>query len=123
MGRLREISEWSIERLPQEPKTSLGPEMAQKILDLQLRQCLLLLYRAAGQRATLSSQQTYARTTCTGVASLIIDCYAKMRSEVRAALLALRDDVFQSGLSICYDISLPDPWRSKCSSNLLWLAS
>ena len=119
----REISEWSIERPAQQPETPLGSEMAQKVLLLQLRQSLLLLHRAAGQRATLPSQQTYARTTCIGVATSIIDFYEKMRSEVRAALLALRNDVFQCALSICYDISWPDPWRSKCLSNLLWHAS
>ena len=123
LERLREISEWSIERPAQQPETPLGSEMAQKVLLLQLRQSLLLLHRAAGQRATLPSQQTYARTTCIGVATSIIDFYEKMRSEVRAALLALRNDVFQCALSICYDISWPDPWRSKCLSNLLWHAS
>ena len=105
MQSLRNIPDWT----NNEVARGRGAQMSQVLLDLQLRQHLLLLHARFGRKSSSVSLRNYSRIMCLNAATYIIDLHYRLDRKVNAALSLLRDDIFQTAVSVCYDLSITDP--------------
>lgn len=105
MQGLRNVPDWT----SNEVARGRGAQMPQVLLDLQLRQHLLLLHARFGRNSTSVSLRNYSRIMCLNAATYIIDLQYRIDRKVNAALSLLRDDIFQTAVSVCYDLSVTNP--------------
>lgn len=112
MDSLRNIPDWTSDEVAR----GRGAQMSQVLLDLQLRQHLLLLHARFGRNSSSASLRNYSRMMCLNAATYIIDLHYRLDKKIHAALSLLRDDVFQTAVSVCYDLSSTDPRNGMYSS-------
>jgi hypothetical protein len=74
------------------------------LLDIQLRQYLLLLHLPFAQLADENSRFTYSRMVCLNGANNILDYHSKLAASGNYVLNLLRGDVFRSALVVCHSV-------------------
>lgn len=79
------------------------------LLDIQLRQFLLLLHLPFAQQADHISRYGYSRMVCLNTANTILGYHSKLAASGNCNLLFLREDVFRSAMAMCHSIIA---WRS-----------
>ena len=85
------------------------PSLARSMLDLQLRQYLLLLRRPLALKASTRHIQNYSRLVCLNTATRIINEHSRFMKQGSYTLRHLRDDMFGASLNICLDLLYNDP--------------
>lgn len=80
-------------------------QQASTLLDLQLRQFLLMVHGSFA-RQSLSSESRYSRMVCFETSKRILDQHFQCVSTGTFALVFLRGDVFRAALSICHNAFL-----------------
>ncbi len=110
MQSLRSIPDWT----SNEVARGRGAQISQVLLDVQLRQHLLLLHARFGRNSSSDSLRNYSCIMCLNAATYIIDLHYRLDRKANAALSLLRDDIFQSAVSVCYDLSITDPRNENC---------
>ena len=93
----------ALEEIPCWPENGLHASI---LLDLQLRQFLLMLHTPFAARRTKSSQYRYSRIICFETSAHILDQHSKLTSSGNFALCLSREDVFRAALSICHNTFL-----------------
>lgn len=89
----------SIEALPLWPDSN-SSELRRMILEVQLRQYLILLYGPFARQSEQKSQSSYAIMTCFNAAGNIVEQHAKLVSKGNFALALLRFDVYGAALAL-----------------------
>jgi hypothetical protein len=111
---LSDLPEWVKQKndgLSASPAGSSGASAA--LLELQLRQFLLLLHIPFARRPELDSRSNLSRMTCIDTAVRILQIHLQLgQSGVQSIrshwLNLMREDVFRSIMAICYNLVL---WR------------
>jgi hypothetical protein len=83
------------------PSSSTLPAL---LLDIQLRQYLLLLHLPFAQLADENSRYCYSRMVCLNGANNILDYHSKLAASGNYVLNLLRGDVFRSALVVCHSV-------------------
>ena len=117
LQELQDLPKWDYRAAP-DAQGILRPRMVQTLLDIQLRQVLLLLHRRSSHEAASSPQRDYSRGQSLNTAMSLIGQHHEFLTEVNAALNLLRDDVFRAALGLCYDLTCLDPRRGKHSPSM-----
>ena len=96
-----------LQRLP--ARTAFGdnrdtgmPLVARTLLDVQLRQFLLLLHAPFARQAEDNPRYSLSRITCFNAAASIIEQYSQLINSGNFMLLLLRHDYFRGALTICH---------------------
>ncbi|KAJ5948600.1 hypothetical protein N7454_001907 [Penicillium verhagenii] len=74
---------------------------ARTLLDVQLRQFLIMLHAPFARQAEASSRHSFSRMVCFDAASSIIDQYARLIESRSLVLLLQRHDYFRAALVMC----------------------
>ena len=96
---LRKLPVWSTSGNSQD--TGM-PLVARTLLDVQLRQYLLLLHAPFARQAEDNPRHSLSRMTCFNAAAKIIDGYSQLDESGNFVLLLLRHDYFRGALTICH---------------------
>lgn len=97
-----------IRKLPQRavpgetPKEGHMPLVARTLLDIQLRQFLILLHAPFARQADTNSRYSLSRMICLNAAASIIEQYSQLNGSEKFLLLLLRHDYFRAALNICH---------------------
>lgn len=83
---------------------SIFPELIRTLLDVQLRQFLILLHGPFARQAQSSSRYSLSKMVCFNAASSIVDQHSKLVASGNHTLLLFRNDIFRAALSICHNI-------------------
>jgi len=94
-----------LEDLPRWPDSN-SSSYARMLLDIQLRQHLLLLHGPFAQRRGCNSRHDYSRTVCLNAASSLINQHAKLTESGNFVPTMFRQDVLRAGLSISHNVFL-----------------
>lgn len=82
-----------------------GHNQASALLDLQLRQYLIMLHTSFSRRSH-SSQNCYSRMVCFETSKHILDLHSKLVSSGNFTLSLLRGDIVYAALTICHNAFL-----------------
>jgi hypothetical protein len=74
------------------------------LLDVQLRQYLLLLHLPFAQQADINERYRYSKMVCLNAANIILNHHFKLAASDNRTLNHLRDDVFRAALAMCHSI-------------------
>ena len=100
MQQLESIPRWVDTQMF--PKTGLPfSALPQILLDIQLRQYLLLLHSPYARRAGPNLQYGISRTVCFDTACTILLLHSKLIASGNFALCLLRWDIYRAALNIC----------------------
>jgi hypothetical protein len=93
------------------------------LLDIQLRQYLLLLHLPFAQQADSNLRYSYSRMVCLNTANTIIEHHSKLAANGNYRLMISRDDVFRSALAMCHNLISWKAVQGKffCNSNDIWV--
>jgi hypothetical protein len=80
------------------------PAVARTLLDVQLRQFLILLHAPFARQADANSRYVLSRMICFNAAASIIEQYSHLNSSGNFLLLLLRHDYFMGALVICHNM-------------------
>lgn len=80
------------------------PELVRALLDIQLRQFLILLHGPFARQVQSNSRYSLSKMVCFNAASSIVDQHSKLVAGGNHAMLHLKNDVFRAALSICHNI-------------------
>lgn len=104
-----------IQKLP--PKKDSGESnLTQVLLDVQLRQFLILLHAPFARQADTNSRYSLSRMICLNAAASIIEQYMQLQGSEKFLLLCLRHDYFRAALNICHTMYISINIRSTCCS-------
>jgi hypothetical protein len=114
-----------IQRLP--PRAEMGetkdihkmPAMARTLLDLQLRQFLILLHAPFARQANANSRYSLSRMVCLNAAASILEQHSQLTSSGHCLLLLLRHDYFRGALIICHDMYISISIQGMCITSIL----
>ena len=102
-------------------RTEFGDDsMSRTLLDIQLRQFLILLHGPFARQAESSSRYSLSKMTCFNAASSIIDQHAKLTASGSYILCLFRNDVFRSALAICHTIFISSTIQSWSSHTKIY---
>lgn len=98
------------------------PLVARTLLDIQLRQFLIMLHAPFAREAGTNSRYLVSRMMCFNAAASIIEQYSKLARSGSSMLLLLRHDYFRGALIICHNLYIsmsiqstlstsPSPWH------------
>jgi hypothetical protein len=90
------------------------PDLLHALLDIQLRQFLILLHSPFARQAESNSRYSLSKMVCFNAASSILDQHSKLTASGNHTLLLFRNDVFRAALSICHNIHVSSAIRSRC---------
>jgi hypothetical protein len=90
------------------------PDLLHTLLDIQLRQFLILLHSPFARQAESNSCYTLSKVVCFNAASSILDQHSKLAASGNYTLLLFRNDVFRAALSISHNIHVSSAIRSRC---------
>jgi hypothetical protein len=82
------------------------------LLDIQLRQLLLLLHSPWARQTDSNSRYSYSRMVCINTAKHIHELYTAATKSGDYALLVFRNDVVRAALSFCHSIYFKKHSRS-----------
>jgi hypothetical protein len=85
--------------------TDKGHTQASSLLDLQLRQFLLLIHTPFARRST-TSHHRYSRLVCLSTSKAILEIHSKLIAAGNYTLTLIREDAFRAALSICHNTFL-----------------
>jgi hypothetical protein len=91
----------------------LFPDLIRTLLDVQLRQFLILLHGPFARQAQSNSRYSLSKMVCFNAASSILDQHSKLVNSGNHTLLLFRNDVFRAALSICHNIHVTTSIQSK----------
>jgi hypothetical protein len=97
MQQLEDLPRWS---------DAYNTSFAQTLLDIQIRQNLLLLHAPFAQRKTYSSCHEYSRTICLNAASSLINQHNQLTESGNFVPTMLRHDILRAALSISHNVFL-----------------
>ena len=89
------------------------PELLRTLLDIQLRQFLILLHGPFARQAESNSRFSLSKMVCFNAAGSILDQHSKLAASGTHTLLLFRNDVFRAALSICHNIHVSTAIRSE----------
>ena len=92
-----------------------GTTQVRTLLDLQLRQFLLLIHSPYA-RQKVSAQSRYSRMVCIETAQHLLDQHHNLISSDNFTISLVRDDVYRAALSICHNVFLCSLTPSRSSS-------
>ncbi|KAJ5736934.1 uncharacterized protein N7483_002059 [Penicillium malachiteum] len=96
---LQQLPPWrSVQSSPDKPGFSL---VARTLLDIQLRQYLIMLHGPFARQSESSSRHALSRMICFDAAASILDQYVRLNECQNSMLLLLRHDYFRAALVIC----------------------
>ncbi|KAJ5611707.1 hypothetical protein N7528_008812 [Penicillium herquei] len=96
---LQQLPPWTcVKSSPDKPGLSL---IARTLLDIQLRQYLIMLHGPFARQAESSSRHALSRMICFEAAASIIDQHVRLNESQNSMLLLLRHDYFRAALVIC----------------------
>ena len=102
-GAVLDYEQQITEALHSLPKwTDKNSSLALALLELQLRQFLLLLHTPPARQSG-SSQSSYSRIACFDTSRNILNLHSKLISSGNFSLCLLRHDVYRAALSICHN--------------------
>lgn len=108
-----------------DPEGQEFPIMARSLLDIQLRQFLIMLHAPFARQADVNSRYLVSRMICFNAAAKIIEQYSKLARSDSFLLLLLRHDYFRGALVICHHLHVSIAIHSMYSmirdSDLLFL--
>lgn len=93
--------------------------VARALLDIQLRQFLILLHAPFARRADNSSRSSLSRMTCFNAAASIIEQHSQLTSSGNFLLLLLRHDYLGGALIICHNMYISVTIQSRCFTHAL----
>lgn len=76
------------------------------LLEIQLRQLLLLLHSPWARQTESNPRCSYSRMVCFNAAKFILDQYSILTKSGNYTLLILRNDVVRAALSFCHNFSI-----------------
>ena len=85
-------------------KVTVLPELARTLLDVQLRQFLILLHSPFARQCQSNSRYSLSKMVCFNAASSILDQHKKLVDSGNYTLCIFRNDVFRGALTICHNI-------------------
>ena len=88
-------------------------DVARTLLDVQLRQSLILLHAPFARQADTNSRYLVSRMICFKAAASIIEQYSKLARSDSFLLLLLRHDYFRGALIICHHMYISISIQSK----------
>ena len=94
---------------------SVFQSLPRTLLDIQLRQFLILLHGPFARQAESNSRYSLSKMTCFNAASSIIDQHSKLTASGNYTLSLFRNDVFRSALAICHTIYVSSTIQSGSS--------
>jgi hypothetical protein len=95
--------------------TALSPAaIPALLLDIQLRQYLLLIHLPFAQLADANARYVYSRMICLNAANLILEYHCKLAASGYHSLIFLRGDIFRAGLAMCHSIISWNSIKGKC---------
>lgn len=104
---IREIPQWTESRLSEAPRA---------LLQLNLRQYLLVLHNRRFQQATSCSSRNYSRMIIVDAAANVLDTHSALLAKGCHVLQLLCHDHLRAALSVCHVVGKPHP-RSDCVIN------
>lgn len=115
--RYTEEVEKHLERLPEWDDERSSTATA--LLELQLRQFLLLLHERHLSSAESSITRDFSRFTIANTAQQMIDIHQRLVDQGNHAILLLNNDVLRAGLSTCYAATLSNVRKGDLLSKAL----
>ena len=110
-----------IQKLPpwtsvQSPSNEAGLSLAARtLLDIQLREYLIMLHGPFACQPERSSRHALSRMVCFEAAASILDQHARLNESKNSMLLLLRHDYFRAALVICQNsfvsMNLRSEWK------------
>ncbi|KAJ5083652.1 hypothetical protein N7456_013079 [Penicillium angulare] len=108
---LQELPPWeSIQSPSNNGSLSL---LARSLLDIQLRQYLIMLHGPFARQSESTSRHALSRMICFEAAASIIDQHKRLNETQTSALLLLRHDYFRAALVICQNSLISISLRSE----------
>lgn len=101
-----------IQKLPTRKDRRLS-NLTRALLDVQLRQFLILLHAPFARQADTNSRYSLSRMICLNAAASIIEQYSQLQGSEKFLLLCLRHDYFRAALHICHTMYISISIRSK----------
>lgn len=92
---------------------------ASALLDLQLRQFLIILHVPFAQNSNLGSKSRYSKMVCFDTSSMLLDIHSRLIDSGNYALCLTRMDAFRAALCICHTAFLSSFVASICSRSAL----
>jgi hypothetical protein len=89
------------------------PDLPRTLLDVQLRQFLILLHSPFARQAQSNSRFSLSKMVCFNAAGSILEQYSKLVTSGNHTLLLFRNDVFRAALSTCHNILVSTSIQSK----------
>ena len=114
MQELEEIPHWT-QYDSSSPDVFGSSVLPQMLLDIQLRQFLILLHNPFVRMSGVGSRYGYSRAASFNAASVILEYHRKLVTSGNYFLCLLRNDVFRCALSICHTMFLSDIMGGKSS--------
>lgn len=113
MQELKKLPPWTKDQ----PASGVGLSLAARtLLDVQLRQFLIMLHSPFARQPERTSRHSLSRMVCFDAAANILDQYKRLNESGNYALLLIRHDYFRSGLIICQNayisLSLQSKWTT-----------
>jgi hypothetical protein len=84
--------------------TTTPATMPALLLDIQLRQYLIILHLPFARHADVDPRYRFSRTVCLNAANTILEFHSKLIATGNYTLNLLREDVFRSALAMCHSI-------------------
>jgi hypothetical protein len=109
---IKELSRW--ENL--EDVRSGSSTTPQVLLDIQLRQLLLLLHSPWARQTESNPRYSYSRMVCINTSKYILDQYSSLTKAGSYGLLVLRNDVVRAALSFCHNFFISRTIRGRFST-------
>ncbi|KKY16817.1 putative c6 zinc finger domain containing protein [Phaeomoniella chlamydospora] len=95
------------------PDTANLSELPLALLDIQLRQYLILLHGPYARRAESNPRYHLSKITCFDASSRILDYHSKFVAQGNYALCVFRNDIFRAALTLCHNAYVSSTMRSK----------
>ena len=89
------------------------------LLDIQLRQFLILLHSPFALRANSNCRYRYSTIVCFNSANTILNQHAQLMSSGNYALCVLRDDIYRAALCICHTTFVTSSLQSSFASDAI----
>ena len=83
---------------------SILPDLPRTLLDIQLRQFLILLHSPFARQVESNSRYSLSKMVCFNAASSILDQHSKLIKAGNYTLCVFRNDIFRGALAICHNI-------------------
>lgn len=94
-------------------KRSKFPDLVRTLLDIQLRQFLILLHSPFARQPGSDSRHALSRMICLDAASSILDQHSKLLASSNLTLCVFRNDVFRGALVMCHNMNVSSTIQSE----------